>query len=144
MGRWAGGDAVAGLGWSGRGGGRLAGGVEQVHPLVLAVPVFEQVHGEVASAVAGDPGGDADQVAAQGGGPGSGAGAAGQGADGAQQVVADRGASQPGRVAGETAGWQVGQRAVGEISEDLFPLGVAAVCSSACRVVNEESVKIVW
>jgi hypothetical protein len=32
--------AVTGLGWSGRCGGRPAGGFEQVHPLVLAMPAF--------------------------------------------------------------------------------------------------------
>ena len=71
-------DAVTGSGWSGRPGGRAAGGFEQVHPFGLAVPVFGQVQGDVASAVAGGPGGDGDEVAAQGGGPGPGEGQAGQ------------------------------------------------------------------
>jgi hypothetical protein len=47
------------------------------------------VQGEVPAAVAGGAGGGADQVAAQGGGPGPGGGEAGQGGGGAQQVVAD-------------------------------------------------------
>ena len=34
------GSAVTGLGWSGRGCWRAAGGLEQVHPFVLAVPAF--------------------------------------------------------------------------------------------------------
>jgi hypothetical protein len=95
--------AVTGPGGSGRGSGRPGGGVEQVHPFGLAVPAVGQVHGEVPVAVAGGAGGDVDEVAAQGGGPGFGAGEAGQGSGGAQQVVADGGAGQPGRVGGERA-----------------------------------------
>ena len=59
-------DAVTGPGGSGRGDGRPAGGFEEVHPVVLAVPAVGQVHGDVAAAVADDAGGDADQVAADG------------------------------------------------------------------------------
>ena len=59
-----------GPGWSGRCGGRAAGGGEQVQPFVLAVPAFGQVQGEVAAAVPGGAGGDGDQVAADGRGPG--------------------------------------------------------------------------
>ena len=44
-----------------------------------------------------------DQVAAQGDGSGFGEGEAGQRAGGAQQVVADGGADQPGRAGGERA-----------------------------------------
>ena len=47
-----------GRGWSGRRGGRRAGRGEQVLPLLLAVPAFGQVHGEVA--VPGGAGGDGD------------------------------------------------------------------------------------
>ena len=36
---------MTGLGWSGRCGGWPAGGLEQVEPLVLAVPFFGQVQG---------------------------------------------------------------------------------------------------
>jgi hypothetical protein len=71
---------------------------------VLAVPAFGQVGGEVPAAVPGDPGGDVDEVAAQGGAAGFGVGEAGQGAGGAQQVVADRGAGEPGGVGGEEPG----------------------------------------
>ena len=59
-----------GSGWSGRCGGRAAGGGEQVQPFVLAVPAFGQVQGDVAAAVPGGAGGDGDQVAADGRGPG--------------------------------------------------------------------------
>ena len=58
------------LGWSGRCGGRTAGGIEEVEPFVLAVPSLGQVQGDVAAAVAGGAGGDGDQVAADGRGPG--------------------------------------------------------------------------
>ncbi len=77
------------------------GGFEEVHPLLLAVPFSGQVHGDVAVSVAGDPGGDVDEVAAQRGAPGLGAGQAGQGPGGAQQVVRDGGAGKPGGVGGE-------------------------------------------
>jgi hypothetical protein len=40
--------------WSGRGAGRAAGGLEEVHPVVLAVPAVGQVNGDVAAAVPGD------------------------------------------------------------------------------------------
>jgi hypothetical protein len=39
---------------------------------VFAVPAFGQVQGEVAAAMAGDTGGDADELAAQGRAAGSG------------------------------------------------------------------------
>ena len=60
-----------------------AGGFEQVHPLVLAVPVFGEMHGEVAAAVAGGAGGDADEVGAQGGAASFGVCEAGRAAGGA-------------------------------------------------------------
>jgi hypothetical protein len=103
------------------------GGFEEVEPVVLAVPLPGQVHDDVAAAVAGDPGGDGDQVAAQRGASCLAEGGAGQDAGGAEQVEADRGAGQPGGVGGERAGGQVGQRPVGEVGEDLLALGVAAV-----------------
>jgi len=59
-------------GWSGRGGGRPGGGLEQVHPFGVAVPSFGQAQGKVPAAVAGGAGGDVDQVAAQGDSPGLG------------------------------------------------------------------------
>ena len=74
---------LTGLGWSGRCGGRSAGGLEQVHPLVLAVPVLGHVHGDVAPSVPGGAGGDVDEVTAQRGSPGPGAGETGQGSSGA-------------------------------------------------------------
>jgi len=51
----------------------------------------------------GGAGGDVDQVAAHGSASGFGAGEAGQTGAGAQQVVADRRAGQPGRVGGKGA-----------------------------------------
>ena len=92
---------MTGLGWSGRGGGWAAGGLEQVEPFLAMVPAFGQVQGEVAAAVAGGAGGDVDQVAADGGAAGLGAGEAGQGGGGAQQVAGDGGAGQPGGVGGK-------------------------------------------
>ena len=65
-----------GRGWSGRCGGRAAGGFEEVEPLALAVPAFGQVEGAAAPAVAGGPSGDGDQIAADGGGAGPGVAAA--------------------------------------------------------------------
>jgi len=50
---------------------------------VLAVPVFGEMHGEVATAVAGGAGGDADEVGVQGGAASFGVGEAGQGVGGA-------------------------------------------------------------
>jgi hypothetical protein len=86
------------LGWSGLGGGRAAGCLEEAHPFLHAVPALGQVQGEVAAAVAG---GDIDEVAAQGGSAGFGAGQAGQGPGGAQQVVRDGRERSPGRIRGE-------------------------------------------
>jgi hypothetical protein len=62
------------LDWSCRGAGRAADGFEQVHPLVLAVPAFGQVHSEVPAAVPAGARCDVDEVAADRGAAGSGAG----------------------------------------------------------------------
>jgi hypothetical protein len=51
---------------------------------------------------------------------------AGQGSGGAQQVMRDGGAGQPGRVRGEGSG-QIGQWPVGPVGEDLFYDRVVAV-----------------
>jgi hypothetical protein len=96
--------AVTCSGGSGRGGWRAAGGSEQGHPFVLAVPGFGQVQGDVAAAVPGGAGGDVDEVAADGGAAGLAVGEAGQGAGGAQQVVRDGGDGQPGGVDREEPG----------------------------------------
>ena len=89
-----------GSGWSGRCGGRPAGCGEEVQPFVFAVPALGQVQGDVAPAVVGGAGGDVDEVAAQRGAACLGVGEAGQAARGAQQVVADGGAGEPGGVRG--------------------------------------------
>ncbi len=68
---------------------------------MLPSPVFGQVEGEVATAVAGEPGRDGDQLAAQRGAAGAGVGRRGQGAGGAQQVVGEGGHGEPGGVGGE-------------------------------------------
>ena len=106
-----GGVAVAGRGgcgpvrgWSGRCGGWPAGRIEEAEPFVLAVPAFGQVQGEVAAAVPGGAGGDGDQVAADGRGPGLGEGQGRQGAGGAEEVVRHGRDRQPGRVRGEDPG----------------------------------------
>jgi len=57
-------------GWSGCPCGRPAAGPEQGEPVVLAVPAVRQVQGQAAAAGAGDPGGDIDQVGADGGAAG--------------------------------------------------------------------------
>jgi len=54
--------------------------------------------------MAGGPGGDVDQVAAQCGAACPGAGEAGQGPGSAQQVMADAGEGEPGGVGGKRAG----------------------------------------
>ena len=56
-----------------------AGGGEQGHPFVLAVPAFGQVQRDVPAAVPGGPGGDVDEVTADGGAAGLAVGTAGQG-----------------------------------------------------------------
>src|SRR6266850_2254199 len=66
--------------------GWAACGFEEVQPLLVVVPAFGQVQGEVAAAVAGGAGRDVDEVAAYGGAAGPGVGAAGESASGAQQV----------------------------------------------------------
>ena len=116
-----------GRGWSGRCGGRPAGGFEEVQPFVVAVPAFGQVQGETAAAVAGGAGGDGDEVAADGGGAGPGVAAAGQGAGGAGQVVRDGGDGEPGGVGGELPGRQVRERSVGAVGEELLDDRVVAV-----------------
>jgi hypothetical protein len=81
--------------------GRSAGGGEEAEPVVLAVPSVGQVEGDAAASVAGDPGSDVDEVAAQGGATGLAECRAGERSGGAEQVAADRGAGQPGGVGGE-------------------------------------------
>jgi hypothetical protein len=79
---------------------RPAGGLEEVQPLVLAVPALGQAKGDQAAAVAGGTGGDGDEVAADGGLAGPGVTAAGESAGGAQQVVRDGGDGEPGGAGG--------------------------------------------
>jgi hypothetical protein len=95
---------VTGPGWSGRPGWRPAGGLEEIEPFLLAVPAFGQVHGDAAAAVAGGPGGDVDEVAADGDAAGSGVEGSGEGAGGAGQVVGDGRAGEPRGVRGEVPG----------------------------------------
>ena len=90
------------------------------------MPALGQVQGEVAAAVPGSARSHADQVAPDRGAAGLAVGEAGLGAGGAQQVAADRGQRELGRV-GREAARQVGQRAVGPVGEDLLGLGMAAV-----------------
>jgi hypothetical protein len=100
---------------------------EEVEPFAFAVPVLREVQGEAAPAVAGGAGGDRDQVAADGRGPGPGQGKRGEGAGGADQVEGHRGDDQPGGVGGEPAGREVGERSVVPVGEDLLHDRVAAV-----------------
>jgi hypothetical protein len=81
--------------------GRVADDVvPQGFPLDLARPVPRQVQHRLAGR-GGETGRDVDQVAAQGGAAGYGVMTAGEGAGGAQQVVGDHRAGQPGAVRGE-------------------------------------------
>src|SRR6266496_5267327 len=59
-------------------GRRPAGSIEEIHPFLLAVPARGQVQGDVAASVPGDPGGDGDEVAADGRSAYSGADAVGE------------------------------------------------------------------
>jgi len=63
---------------------------------VLAVPAKRQVQGQVPAAAAGQPGGDVDQVGADGDAAGPGVEGRGQVPGRAQQVVRDAGQGQPG------------------------------------------------
>ena len=78
-----------------------AGSGEQGHPLLFALPVFGQVQGDAAAFVPGGAGDQVDQVAADGGTAGLAVSEAGQRSGGAQQVMGDGGAGQPGRVGRE-------------------------------------------
>jgi hypothetical protein len=80
--------------------GRAAGGSQQGQPFVLAVPGLGQVQRDVPAAVAGGGGGNVDEVAADDSAVGLTVGQNGQGFGGAQQVVRDRDAGQPGRIGG--------------------------------------------
>jgi hypothetical protein len=104
-----------GRGWSGRAGGWPARVCPQVQPGLLAVVATGQVEGQVAAAVPGGPCGHRDQVAADGGGPGSRVTAAGAGTDGTQQVMRHRGEHEPGGVRGEDAGGKMSERAGGQV-----------------------------
>ena len=80
-----------------------------------------------ASLWAGQSGGDVDDASAQGRAAGNAVGAAGEGSGGAQQVVGDGCAQDPGGVGAEMPGGYVGQGAVDEVGEDGFDDGVLAV-----------------
>jgi hypothetical protein len=69
--------------------------------VVGVVPAFGQVDGEVAVAVAGDAGGDGDQVAADGRAAALGVERPGERAGGAGQVGSDRGQGEPRGIGGE-------------------------------------------
>ena len=75
----------------------------------------------------GEAGGHVDQVAAQGGAARDGVLAAGEGAGGAQQVVRDHRAAQPGAVRGEQPGRDVRQRPVDQVGEGGLDDGVVTV-----------------
>ena len=75
----------------------------------------------------GQSGRDVDDLAAQCRSSGEGMGAAGQDAGGAQQVVGDGGAEDPGGGGAETPRRQVRQGAVDEVGEHGFDDGVLAV-----------------
>ena len=72
----------------------------QVGPGRFPGPSLGQVQGQAARG-AGEPGGNVDQVGADGGGGGAGVERAGQGPGGAGEVVRDRPQQRPRRVRGE-------------------------------------------
>ena len=96
---------------------------------MFAVPAFGQVQRDVAVAVPGGAGGDVDQVAADGGAAGLGVGEAGQGAGGAQQVVRDSGAGQPGGVGGEEPDGRCASGPSVTSAKTCSTIGVVAVLS---------------
>ena len=81
----------------------------------------------MAAAVAGDAGGDGDQLAADGRAAGSGVERPGQRAGGAGQVVADGGQGEPGGIGREVPRRQVRERPGAQVCEDLLDDGVIAV-----------------
>jgi hypothetical protein len=103
-----------------------------------------QVQGDVAAAVAGEAGGDLDQVSAQRRSAGFGVEQRGETAGRSGQVVCDRGAGQSGGVGGEVPGRQVGERPVGDVGEDLLDDCVVAVLGFSLQkcewVVGEHGV----
>lgn len=119
------------------------GGVEQVCPGVLPGPVVRQVQGE-APGGAGDPGGDVDEVGAEGGGGGLGVEGGGQSAGGPQEVVGHRPQGEPGGVGVEVSRGQAGQGGGFAVGDDLFDHGVVAVFplghECRCGPVSEEGV----
>ena len=76
---------------------------------------------------AGQAGRDVDDLAAQRRSACSGVLVAGEDAGGAQQVVGDRRAQDPGGVGAEAARGHVGQRSVDQVGEHGFDDGVLAV-----------------
>ncbi len=112
-------------------------------PCVLPGPSPRQVQGEAAGG-AGDPGGDMDQVGAQGGGGGLGMEDRGQGARGPQQVVGHGPQDQPRGVRVELPRGQVGQGAGLAVGNDLLDDCVVAVLPLGLegleRAVGEERV----
>ena len=74
-----------------------AGGGEQGHPFVFPVPACWEMQGDVPAAVPGGAGGDVDEITADDGAAGLAVGKAGQGSGGAQQVMRDGRAGEPGR-----------------------------------------------
>src|SRR6266487_4551461 len=75
----------------------------------------------------GQPGGDVDDFAADGGGPGGGVVRCGQVPAGAGQVMGDGGAGQPDPVGPKVPGGKVGQGPVDQVGVDLLDDGVATV-----------------
>jgi len=107
------------------------------------MPALGQVQGEVAAAVPGSARSHADQVAPDRGAAGLAVGEAGQGAGGAQQVAADRGQRELGRVGREAAGrWASGPSV--QSAKTCSAWAWPRCCSSACSMVNGESVKTAW
>ena len=114
-------------------------GVPQGFPLDLPWPVRGQVQRRLAGG-RGEAGGHGDQVPAQGGAARDGVVAAGDGPGGAQQIVRDHRAGQPGAVGGEQPGRDMRERAVDEVGEGGLDDGVPAVGEVGSAVGNSELV----
>ena len=93
---------------------------------MLAVPAFGQVEGEVAAAVAGGAGGDGDQVAADGRGPGLREGGLARAPAARSRLCAMAAMDSQAAFAAKPR-WHVSQRAAGDVGEDLLHDGVVTV-----------------
>jgi hypothetical protein len=136
------------VGWVVRSGGEWWGssvsGVEGGGPGVLPGPLFGEVPGDGVASAAGGPGGEVDELGAEGGAAGVGVSGGGQGAQGTGQRVRGDGELEPRGVGVERCRGLVGQRALDEVGEDLFDDGVPAVVGFGLGELEGLSVNTAW